>query len=158
MLVSLSIPPGLLREEAFRHSRRGSLTYWNTPSLSPNLLTTLYYNDQLPVCVPLERGRDQLLHIYVSPELAECLAYSSCSLNTICWTKEYLESLKLPISQSWKTELSKSLFRKQRQSRLKPRLSLKRSLWAWGQGPCLVDTRIPGLRTGPLSKYWWNWH
>lgn len=56
MLVSLPIPPGLLREEAFHHSRQGSLTFQNTPSLSPISLTTRCYNNQLPVCIPLEHA------------------------------------------------------------------------------------------------------
>lgn len=83
------------------------------------MLTTLLQLSTRCLCSP-RGGRDTLCRL----NLAE---RSNHWLNIVCWTKEYSELLKWPISQSWKTDLFKSLSRKQWQSRLEPQLPLRRA-------------------------------
>lgn len=119
----LSLPIPWARRAEWKPS---ALTYQNSLGLRLMTLVTLYCHYRLPSVFPTRVAETKSCTSSHHLTPVECLPYSNHSLGIISWTKEYLELLKLPISQNWKTEL-KSLFRKQWQSRLKSQLPLTRA-------------------------------
>lgn len=113
---SLPIPSGLLRIETFYVVHR---LLW--PSRTAGLASLCLHATTIVNSSVFPKGEADTLHRL---NQAEC---SNHWLNIVCWTKEYSELLKWPISQSWKTDLFKSLSRKQWQSRLEPQLPLRRA-------------------------------